>query len=284
MSSYIDGLIKVTFRRPLRTLDLKHDLSLVVNKHTFVVAAIGTLDTFKLPSYHTVAVSTKYHLTKYKPITSLDFGRPISHRNCEPPLWQQVVNQPANIFNNIPGSQAAEAEAHTLFEIEPWRPAVIKAHNGHVFRVVLGPTGSAQQGYTAITGIESPGLAYWVDDLLVPEIHVTRGHNYTFIVETGDNATDKSHYHPFYITDSREGGGGLRPELLNTVSGNRVYAGIDMRWGVADPRPGTGRYCELVDTKHMDSFSIHSIEEFRRTLTLDCKVCIVTETSITNHY
>lgn len=186
MSSYIDGLIKVTFRRPLRTTDLANDLPFVVNKRTFVVAAIGTLDTHRNPSYHTVAVNTKYHLTKYKPVNVLDFGRPRSQRNCEPPLWQQVVSQPANIFNNVPGSQAAEAEAHTLYEIEPWKPAVIKAQNGHVFRVVLGPTGNSQQGYTSITGIESPGLAFWIDDLLIPEIHVTRGHNYTFIVEVGN--------------------------------------------------------------------------------------------------
>ena len=146
MSSFIDGLIKVTFRRSLvQTLDLSYDIPLQVNKHVFVVAAIGTLDTNLNPSYHTVAVNTKYHLAKYKPVSALDFGRPQARRNCEPPLWQQVINQPVNAFN-IPGSQTAEAEAHTLFEIEPWKPAIIKATNGHVFRVVIGPTGNSLQG------------------------------------------------------------------------------------------------------------------------------------------
>lgn len=277
MSSYIDGLIKVTFKRPLRTLDIAYDIPLVVNKHVYVLAAIGTLDAAKLPNYHTVAVSSKYHLGKFKPVNSLDFGRPHSARNCAPPLWQQMVTQSVNAFNSFPGSQAAEAEAHSLFEIEPWKPAIIKAANNHVFRVVLGPTGNSMQGYTSITGIESPGIAYWVDDLLIPEIHVTRGFNYTFIVETGSNSSDKAHYHPFYITDSREGGGALRPELLNTP-GNRIYAGVDTRWGMADPRPGTGRYCELAVNKQMErdlraeGFAINSIAQFRKALTLNCEV------------
>ncbi|KAI2803162.1 hypothetical protein BLOT_007285 [Blomia tropicalis] len=270
MSSYIDGLIKVTFRRPLRTMDVANDLPFIVNKLVYVVAAIGTLDTKKKPSYHTVAVNTKFHLAKYKPVAALDFGRLHSQRHCDPPLWQQVVTQPANIFNTNPGMQSAEAEAHTLFEIEPWKPPVIVAQNGHVFRVVLGPTGNAQQGYTSITGIASPSKAFWIDDLLIPELHVTRGHNYTFIVETGDNATDKDHYHPFYITDNFRGGGGIRPELLNTP-GHRVYAGIDMRWGTPDPRPGSGRYCELVSNNNIENFVINSVVEYRKTFTLECK-------------
>ena len=272
MSSYIDGLIKVTFRRPLITLDA-NDLPVIINKHSFVIAAIGTLDTMKNPSYHTVAVNTKYHLTKYKPANLLDFGRPHHYRNCNPSLWRQVISQPANIFNTIQGTQVAEAdiESQALYEIEPWKPAVIKGQNGHVFRVVIGPSGSSNQGYTSITGMESPGKAFWINDLLVPELHLIRGHNYTFLIETGNNASHKSHYHPFYITDSLEGGEINQFKPAN-LPGNRIYAGVNLKGGIVDPRPGTGRYCELVTGRNVESYTIGSIEEFRKTLTLSCEV------------
>lgn len=272
MSSYIDGLIKVTFRRPLATLDVSNDLPILINKHMFVIAAIGTLDTGKNPSYHTVAVNTKFPLTsKHKPVTAVDFGRPHHHRNCSPSLWRQVISQPANIFNTIQGTQVAEA--HTLFEVEPWKSAVIKAQNGHVFRVVIGPAGNSNQGYTSITGIESPGKAFWINDLLIPELHLIRGHNYTFLIETGNNASFREHYHPFYITDSREGGEYNQLKLGN-LPGQRLYAGVRLRGGVADPSAGTGRYCELKVDRKVDIYTLASIEEFRKTLTLACEVSV----------
>lgn len=110
-----------------------------------------------------------------------------------PSLLQQVFSQPVNTFNFIPRSQIAEAKAHTLFEIKPRKSAVIKVQNGNVFRVVLGLIVNLHQEYTSITGIELPGIAYCVDDLLMPEIHVTRGIKFTFIVETGRNTSDKAH-------------------------------------------------------------------------------------------
>lgn len=282
MSSYIDGLIKVTYRRPLRTTDVSNDLSLPTNRRLFVVAAIGTLDKQMMPSYHTVAVNTKFHPNQERPLQSINFGRSQQQRNCDPPLWHQVATQQqqstttTNMLNiAAPGSQPAEAEAHNLFEIEPWRPAAIRAENGHVFRVVMGPAGNPQQGYASITGLQ-PALnrAFWVDDLLIPEIHVTRGHSYTFIIETGDNRTDPTRYHPFYITESREGGGMHRPELLNTP-GHRAYAGVDFRHGFANPAPGLGRYCELRESNPTLSYAVHSIEEYRKTLRLQCDVSCV---------
>lgn len=278
MSSYIDGLIKVTYRRPLRTNDLSHDLSLLINRRLFVVAAIGTLDKQMMPSYHTVAVNTKLLPNQAKPIQSINFGRTKHQRNCNPQLWHQVLAQSStnNKLNIAPGSQPAEAEAHNLFEIEPWRPAAIRAENGHVFRVVMGPAGNAQQGFASITGLQpTMNKAFWIDDLLIPEIHVTRGYRYTFIIETGDNRTDPSRYHPFYITDSREGGDMHRPELLNSP-GHQVYAGVDIRNGFVNPSPGLGRFCQLVETNPTLSLAVHSIEEYRKTLRLECDVSVPT--------
>ncbi|OTF83541.1 hypothetical protein BLA29_014556, partial [Euroglyphus maynei] len=98
-----------------------------------------------------------------------------------------------------------------------------------------------------------------------------RGHDYTFLIETGDKRTDKKHYHPFYITDSREGG-----DPNNFPANYRVYAGVIFRNdGIADPQPGTGRYCELIESSKVDPAFIYSIEDYRKTLRLYCGVCLI---------
>jgi len=50
------------------------------------------------------------------------------------------------------------------------------------------------------------GIAYFVDGMLAPVLRLRRNVTYTFIVEAGNNATDGPNYHPFYITDSIDGG------------------------------------------------------------------------------
>ena len=56
-------------------------------------------------------------------------------------------------------------------------------------------------------GIQSWGIAWWINGLLIPEITVQRGTNYTFVVEGGDNPSNSASYHPLYITNNPEGGG-----------------------------------------------------------------------------
>lgn len=51
----------------------------------------------------------------------------------------------------------------------------------------IGPTGG-KRGYTPITGNPSWGIAWYLNDLLIPEVWVERGQTYTFIVEGGDNS------------------------------------------------------------------------------------------------
>jgi hypothetical protein len=50
------------------------------------------------------------------------------------------------------------------------------------------------------------GIAWYINGLLIPEIHVVRGKTYTFVVEGGTNPNSPAAYHPFYITDDPEGG------------------------------------------------------------------------------
>ena len=58
---------------------------------------------------------------------------------------------------------------------------------------------------TAI-GLSGWGIAFYIDDKLAPLLRLKRGVTYTFIVEAGDDANDAPNYHPFYITNSQDGG------------------------------------------------------------------------------
>ena len=62
-----------------------------------------------------------------------------------------------------------------------------------------------------ISGQPGWGIAWYINDTLVPELVVERGQTYTFLVHGGNVPVDDANYHPFYITDSVNGG-----RLLNT--------------------------------------------------------------------
>lgn len=78
-------------------------------------------------------------------------------------------------------------------------------------------------------------------------------------------------YHPFYISDSDEGGYGQKSQLKQ--SRQVVYAGVKYEED-GYPRPtATGRYCEwqhLTVDKSNDE-SIETFEEYKKTLKLVCE-------------
>lgn len=104
----------------------------------------------------------------------------------------------------------------------PWPTREVSGET--TITVRIGPTGG-KRGYTPITGIPSWGIAWYLNDKLIPELFVERGQTYTFIVEGGDKPANPAKYHPFYITDSAEGGflQLKEAEQLN----EKVYAGIE---------------------------------------------------------
>ena len=53
-----------------------------------------------------------------------------------------------------------------------------------------------------ISGQPGWGIAWYINDTLVPELVVERGQTYTFLVHGGNVPVDDANYHPFYITDS----------------------------------------------------------------------------------
>jgi hypothetical protein len=78
--------------------------------------------------------------------------------------------------------------------------------------------------YFCFTGQPSWGIAWYINDKLIPEISVELGQTYTFVIEGGNDRTNPARYHPFYITDSSEGGFGQKSEAEQKKQ--RVYAGV----------------------------------------------------------
>ena len=74
-------------------------------------------------------------------------------------------------------------------------------------------------------GLAGWGIAWYINGTLIPELVVQRGQTYTFIVYGGDDPGNAAQYHPFYITDSMNGG-----RLLNTEEQRMVN--IDLCGGI----------------------------------------------------
>lgn len=116
----------------------------------------------------------------------------------------------------------------------PWKPRRLIGVKEITVRI--GPTGG-KRGYTPITGIPSWGIAWYLNDELIPELYVERGETYTFIVEGGNNPQQSARYHPFYITDSNEGGIGQISE--DHIIHEKYFAGIiRSREGYLEPTAG----------------------------------------------
>lgn len=105
---------------------------------------------------------------------------------------------------------------------KPWPTR--KITDPTVISVRIGPTGG-KRGYTPITGHPSWGIAWYLNDLLIPELYVERGQTYSFLIEGGDNPSQPARYHPFYITDSSEGGFGQQTDEQQRRE--TVYAGVE---------------------------------------------------------
>ena len=74
------------------------------------------------------------------------------------------------------------------------------------------------------------GIAWYINGLMIPEIHVVRGKTYTFVIEGGNDPDQTAAYHPFYITDDPEGGYEFKTKEQRRKV--RVFAGIQESRGI----------------------------------------------------
>ncbi|XP_022665167.1 protein Skeletor, isoforms B/C-like isoform X2 [Varroa destructor] len=231
-SEYRNGIIEVVYSRPLATNDL-NDRNIPAYGDTAIVAAIG-------PWSDSIILKHTKYVTR--DTIFINFGRP-------------PINQCLPLSNRKDPAVAGQ----------PFAARKIK--NVNKFTAQIGPTGGSK-GYVKITGQEGWGIAWWINGQLIPELHVVRGHNYTFVVEGGLESTNTAKYHPFYITNSPAGGGANHIEELNSDS-HKVYAGIDIS-PEGKVTPATGRYCEWKHKTIDLAEEVDTFEEYKATLRLQC--------------
>ena len=75
-----------------------------------------------------------------------------------------------------------------------------------------------------VSGLSGWGIAYYINDTMIPVLRLRRNLTYTFIVEAGNDPNYGLNNHPFYITESKDGGILLdapeRRMLVNLISLN----------------------------------------------------------------
>ncbi|XP_066292942.1 protein Skeletor, isoforms B/C-like [Branchiostoma lanceolatum] len=226
----IDGITRIKYSRPINTGDTA-DKVIDPAQNMFISWAIGPIN----PS----GLAAKHH-TRAQGNVQLQFGR-----------------SPSYMCSMIGGGRGTPAP------LTPW-PANVISDDVTTFTARIGPTGM-ERGYTAITGQPGWGIAYWINDVLIPELVLTRGETYTFVVEAGDNSSQPARYHPFYITDDPKGG-----YIQKTAAEKQevtVFAGIDE----AGSPTAAGRYCEYRSPGYDTSQTSETFAEYFSTLNLTCE-------------
>ncbi|KZC10983.1 Protein Skeletor, isoforms D/E, partial [Dufourea novaeangliae] len=231
-----NGVTTVTYTRPMRTNEPEKD-RMIPDTETSVIAAIGLLNRRGEANAHEGSDKTTDDIR-------IDFT-------------SKNVHECTNSLYDLPDKPNLKA----------WPPMVIT--NETTFSARIGPTGG-ERGYSRITGLSSWGISWYINDMLIPEITVERGQTYTFIVEGGNDPTNLARrYHPFYITDSIEGGFDEKRDEDQQMT-QRVFAGVKYD-AEGYPYPtAAGRYCEWVHKTVDMSKDMETFENFFETLRLEC--------------
>ncbi|XP_041985293.1 protein Skeletor, isoforms B/C isoform X3 [Aricia agestis] len=240
-----DGVTTISYRRPLLATEADRDKEVLTSRPQSVIAAFGPLNSRYEANAHSFMDTTRSDV-------QIDFGT--TNDNTCLGLAELDAGGPA-----------------------PWPPRII-AHTTN-FTARIGPAGG-RRGYTPITdntidngflsfGHPSWGIAWYINDQLIPEIYVERGETYTFAVEGGDDRTNPAKFHPFYISDSSEGGfGQKKPEDQRK---QRVFAGVAYD-NEGYPYPtAVGRYCEWTHKTTDQALQSETFEQYMETLQLECE-------------
>lgn len=233
-----NGVTSIRYKRLLQTNEPINDLAIPTDREVSVIAAIGTLNNRKEANAHS-HTGTDHNVDDIR----INFASKNDH-SCTTSL-HQVKDETGPT---------------------PWPTR--KIDNESTFTARIGPTGG-KRGYTPITGNPSWGIAWYLNDLLIPEITVERGKTYIFYVEGGDDSSNPARYHPFYITDSPEGGIGQKTGI--ELRQQNPYAGVEFDED-GNPIPtAAGRYCEWQHKTVDKSAEIETFEEYMKTLVLECE-------------
>jgi hypothetical protein len=230
-----NGVTTVVFKRPFTTGE-SNSYDLDLDNEVNIMLAIGVLNNRKEANYH--------------------YGE-----RTDPQDDERIMLRGKGDHTCLTTPEATPSTP----SVKPWPAAIIDGVTNFTARI--GPTGG-KRGYTAITGQPSWGIAWYINDMLIPEIYVERGKTYYFQVEGGDNLQNPSRYHPFYITSSPEGGLGQKSEYERNQQ--KVYAGVKFDSDRYPYATAAGRYCEWQHKSVDRSTESETFEEYMKTLRLEC--------------
>ncbi|KAI9580439.1 hypothetical protein GQX74_010847 [Glossina fuscipes] len=307
-AAMVNGYSIVTYQRSLNATD-KLDLPISITRPEAVVWAIGPLNERKETSFHTHYTKRTHYVdfgrqptwncpmpegsksTDHEVDESIekddDSQDQVYQAGTKPPtedpkpeeeyyeghaeaLQGNKRRQDYDSNQKLSQQRPVPTPKPVANEIGAWDIPAIQCFEPEdgVFYAQMGPTGG-KHGYSAITGHVGWGISWYINGLLIPEIHVVRGKTYTFVVEGGNNPDIPAKYHPFYITDDPVGGyEHKREEEKKDI---RIFAGVHRsRSGQITPT-GVGRLCNWtpdVDGPPADDYQ--SFGAYQRTLTLKC--------------
>ncbi|KAI8506560.1 hypothetical protein Bbelb_159870 [Branchiostoma belcheri] len=248
----IDGVTRIKYSRPINTGDTA-DKVIDPAQNMFISWAMGPINPSGLAAkHHTRADGQSFGNGVLRCPKICIFPRPGSETGN---VQLQFGRSLSYACGMIGGGTPAP--------VTPW-PANTIPDNVTTFTARIGPAGGVR-GYEGITGQPGWGIAWYINGLLIPELHVKRRQNYTFIVEGGDDASLPARYHPFYITDDPKGG-----YIQKTAAEKQevaVFAGVDEE---GNPT-AAGRYCEYTAPGGDTPEASETFAEYFRRLNLTCE-------------
>ena len=117
------------------------------------------------------------------------------------------------------------------------------------------------------------GIAWYVNDYLIPKLTLRRGTTYTFLASGGDDPSNDAKYHPFYLTDNPNGG--YRQSTPAERLTETLIAGIDItlanETGVFGYEPTlVAPICQYETTLQTDDAELLDWETYFDTLDTSC--------------
>ncbi|KAH9632954.1 hypothetical protein HF086_002776 [Spodoptera exigua] len=153
----------------------------------------------------------------------------------------------------------------------PWPARVISGVTNFTARI--GPAAGAR-GYTALTGHPSWGIAWYINDQLIPEIYVERGKTYTFFVEGGDDRTNPAKdivlLKLYMIYVKAEVNANKMCHLKFKTAPDNANIKVTKTLRKLNETKKMGRYCEWTHKTIDQSAASETFEDYMKTVQLEC--------------
>lgn len=296
----VNGYSMVTFKRPQLGVDDQYDQHVYSDGQQSVLWAIGTLNSKQEVGYHRLKTKSNMFIDFARtpqwncPIPDLNASMhhaggpsigPFSAINSaasqvdstvvnspdtsspSPDQGRPAPHQPARLASaavTIPAAASQQESKHTGWFIPP-----IVCPQDRTFYAQIGPT-AGHKGYESLTGRTGLGAAWYINGLLIPELVIERGHTYRFVIEGGNDKTSAPRRHPFYLTDSSEGGFDFKTDEERMRE--RLFAGVALRPDGQFVPTAEGRLCEWRQTNltQTNPDLYQTFSAYQRSLKLDC--------------